>query len=46
MYAIFKYSTLFDSMNKLKKYQLNYNVFFYNPKTKTYQTKDGRTMTY
>lgn len=33
-------------MNRNKKYQLNHNPFFYNPRTKTYQTKDGGNMTY
>ena len=33
-------------MSKTKKYQLNYNMLPYNPRTKSYQTKDGRNMSY
>jgi hypothetical protein len=33
-------------MNKGKKYQINYNMSFYNPRTKSYQNKEGKDMTY
>ena len=33
-------------MNKTKKYQLNYNMSPYDPRTKLYQSRDGRSLTY
>lgn len=41
-----KHLSLDNNVNKTKKYQLNYNMFYYNAKTRAYQTKDGRNMTY
>ena len=33
-------------MSKIKKYQLNRNVGFYNFDTGLYETRDGRNLTY
>jgi hypothetical protein len=33
-------------LNKTKKYKLNYNAPYYNPRTRTYQTRDGKNMTF
>lgn len=33
-------------MNKIKKYKLNYNAPYYDAKSGSYQTMDGRNMTF
>lgn len=46
MLRLYRYQISSGIMSKIKKYQLNRNVGFYNFDTGLYETRDGRNLTY